>query len=87
MNHYNRRTWLNPETKDATSYVVAFNGRVTDFKGEVYPSTFLEIADCSRKVQLHQTSDDTREEFITKLKLLKDEIELFINHLELTIIE
>lgn len=79
---YNKRTWLNPETKDGTSSVVAFNGTVTDYKNKTYPSTFLEISDCQNKIRLHQTSDDTREEFINKLTLLKSEIELFIKHLE-----
>jgi hypothetical protein len=82
MEQYNKRTWLNPETKDATSHVVAFNGIVTDFKGKIYPSTFLEISDCQHKIRLHQTSDDSREDFIQKMKLLKNEIDLFIIHLE-----
>lgn len=82
MKQYNKRTWLNPITKDASSSVVAFSGTVTDFKGKTYPSTFLEISDCQHKIRLHQTSDDSREDFIEKMKLLKSEIELFINHLE-----
>lgn len=79
---YNRRIWLNPETKDGSSSVVAFNGTVTDFKGKTYPSTFLEIADCQNKIRLHQTADDTKEDFINKIKLLRDEIDLFIQNLE-----
>lgn len=82
MKQYNKRTWLNPITKDASSSVVAFNGTVTDFKGKVYPSTFLEISDCQRKIRLHQTADDSREDFIEKLELLKNEIELFIKNLK-----
>ncbi len=43
---------------------------------------FLEIADCRSKVRLHQTSDDSDKDFLDKMKLLKSEIEQFINHLE-----
>lgn len=82
MKSYNKRRWLNPVDKDATSSIVCFNGTVTDFKGKTYPSTFLEISDCQTKIRLHQTSDDTREDFIEKLKLVKSEIKRFIKHLE-----
>ena len=80
--HYNKRTWLNSTEKDGTSSVVAFDGRVTDFKGKTYPSTFLEISDCQRKIRLHVTADDNAGDFIEKLELLQIEIKLFINHLK-----
>ena len=44
-------------------------------------STFLEIADCRNKIRLHLTSDDTREDFIQKMKILRTEIDLFIEYL------
>ena len=63
--------------------MVAFDGMVTDIDTkEQYPQLFLEISDCKTKVRLHQTSDDTREDFIIKMELLKHELVLFINHLE-----
>lgn len=82
MKVYNKRTWLNQVKSDSTGSVVAFDGDIVDFEGKKYHSTFLEIADCRHKIRLHITSDDTKEEFIEKMKLLKEEIELFINHLE-----
>lgn len=82
MKKYNKRTWLNSKKSDSTGSVVAFDGRLVDFDGKEYNSTFLEIADCRNKIRLHITSDDTRKDFIKKMKLLKNEIELFINHLE-----
>jgi len=78
---YNKRTWLNSESCDSTGSIVAFDGKVTDSKKE-YEQRFLEIADCRNKVRLHKTSDDTNEDFLTKMKLIKSEIEQFINHLE-----
>lgn len=80
---YNSRTWLNPINSDSTGSVVAYDGEVTDLdSGKKYPHTFLEISDCRGKARLHLTSDDTKEQFIEKMKMLKYEIELFINHLE-----
>jgi len=55
---------------------------VIDFEGRSYNETFLEIADCRHKIRLHITSDDTKADYVKKLKLLSKEIELFINHLE-----
>jgi hypothetical protein len=81
MDTYNKRTWLNKETSDLTGSVVAFDGRLIDYKGNDYQSTFLEIADCDNKIRLHITSDDTVQDFIDKLTLLKTNIEEFIDHL------
>jgi hypothetical protein len=80
---YNKRTWLNPEDSDSTGSVVAYSGEVTDLDtGKKYPEQFLEISDCRTKIRLHLTSDDTPESFITKIKLLRSEIDLFIKYLE-----
>lgn len=80
---YNSRTWLNSINSDSTGSVVAFDGKVTDLDtGNKYTQRFLEVADCRGKVRLHQTSDDTKEHFIQKLKLLRYEIDEFIKHLE-----
>ncbi len=80
---YNKRTWVNTENSDSTSSIVAFDGKVTDLdtKNE-YTQRFLEIADCRNKVRMHKTSDDSDGDFLNKMKLLKSEIELFIDYLE-----
>jgi hypothetical protein len=80
---YNKRTWLNKETCDSTSSIVAYDGEVTDIDTDnKYPQLFLEIADCHHKIRLHKTSDDTYEDFLDKMKLLKSEVEQFIQYLE-----
>ena len=81
MEHYNKRTWLNPTESDSTGSIVAFSGNVTH-EGKLLDEAFLEISDCKNKVRLHLTTDDSIEDFINKIKLLKKEIELFINHIE-----
>lgn len=80
---YNRRTWLNPIESDNTGSIVTFDGKVT-YDNKQEDSTFIEIADCRNKIRLHLTTDDTKEDFIKKMKLLRNEIELFIKHLENT---
>lgn len=80
---YNKRTWLNAKNSDSTGSIVAFDGKITDLDtNKKYLQRFLEISDCSNKVRLHQTSDDIPKDFIIKMKLLKSEIEQFINYLE-----
>ncbi len=80
---YNKRTWLNAESCDSTGSVVAYDGKVTDLDtNNQYTQRFLEIADCHHKIRLHKTSDDTDKDFLDKMRLLKSEIDQFINYLE-----
>ena len=80
---YNSRVWLNPTESDSTGSVVSYDGTVTDLDSkEEIIFRYLEIADCRTKVRLHQTSDDTKEMFINKLRTLRGELDLFIDHLE-----
>ena len=83
MSEYNRRTWLNRENSTFTGSVVCCHMPESSRRY----STFLEIADCNGKVQLHKGDDDadSLEAFICKLKLLRDEIEMFITALEIDI--
>lgn len=78
---YNKRTFLNKDDSPSTGNVVAFDGDVS-WKDEKIRSTFLSVSDCNVSARLHKTEDDSVADFVDKLKLLKGEIELFINHLE-----
>ena len=79
--YYNTRTWLNNDKSSSTSSVVCFDGMVDSMDG-FYRRMYLEIADCRNKIKLHQSYSETDEEFINKLKKLRNEIDSFINHLE-----
>lgn len=79
--HYNKRTWLNPIESSSTSSIVAFDGDV-EYSDKTYRDTFLKISDCRNTIKLHKKDTEQIKDFITKLKLLKNEIEQFINHLE-----
>lgn len=78
--YYNSRKWLNSERYRSTGSVVCFDG-MTEFSEGTDRDSFIEIADCRGKVRLHKSSDDSSEEFIFKLTLLRYEIDRFINHL------
>ena len=75
---YNKRTWLNKDTSSSTSNVVAFDGMVKDGEERM---TFLSISDCKHTIILHAREDESFEDFINKMKLLENEIRLFIHHL------
>ena len=75
---YNRRTWLNRENSTSTGNVVAMV-----YKDEDEDITaMLSISDCYNSARLHRTSEDTMEEFIDKMKILNEEITLFVKYLE-----
>jgi hypothetical protein len=80
MKPYNKRTWLNDIKSSSTSSIVTFDGNV-QYPDKIYRDTFVKISDCKDSIKLHKKDTETMEGFITKLKLLKIEIELFINHL------
>ncbi len=80
---YSKRTWLNKPDSPSTGNVVAFDGEITS-ENEKYRSTFLSVSDCYNSAKLHKADYDSMEDFINKMKLLRDEIDSFINYLETT---
>lgn len=78
---YSKRVFLNKLNSASTGSVVTFDG-IVQYKNERVRSTFLSISDCYVSARLHKADEDTADDFIDKMKLLKNEIELFINHLE-----
>ncbi len=78
---YNRRIWLNKEDSPSTGNLVCFDG-MTTWHGEEIRNTFLQVSDCSWSIRLHKIEDDSTEDFIDKLKLLRDEVDNFISYLE-----
>ena len=78
---YNRRIWLNKEDSPSTGNLVCFDG-MTTWRGEEIRNTFLQVSDCSWSIRLHKIEDDSTEDFIDKLKLLRDEVDNFISYLE-----
>ena len=77
---YNKRTFLNKLDSPSTGNVVAFDGEVKYSDG-AERTTFLAISDCHKTIRLFRNTESI-DDFIDKMKCLKSEIELFINHLE-----
>lgn len=82
MKTYNRRTWLNSEMSYASSSVVAFDGEIEYRDNQKHRHTSLTVSDCNISATLNKNHGDSMEDFIAKMKLLRYEIDLFIQHLE-----
>lgn len=74
---YSSRTWVNPIDSAATGSIVCYDGFIDDER-----ISFMEIASCHSKARLHMYKDSTPEEFLDKLKLVREELDKFIQHLE-----
>ena len=80
MIRYNKRQWLNSEDSPSTGNIVCFD-RDTTHNGNVARNIFVSISDCYNSARLHMTEDDSVEDFVEKITLLRDELTNFINHL------
>lgn len=80
MKVYNKRVWLNKTSSPSLGSVVAFDGDV-EYSNGTERTTFLAISDCGKTIKLIKNTEGI-DDFIHKMKLLKNEIELFIDHLE-----
>lgn len=78
---YCKRTWLNREGSPSTGSIVCFDGDTTH-NGNTARNVFVSISDCYNSARLHLTEDDSVEDFVDKITLLRDELTYFINHLE-----
>lgn len=77
---YNKRTWLNKSDSPSLGTVVAFDGEI-EYSNGTERTMFLAISDCTKTVKLIKNTETTKD-FIQKMELLKNEIDLFINHLK-----
>ena len=81
MKKYNNRIWLNPPGSASTGTVVSFYGDILQHKKKIH-WRYLEISDCHYKIKLHKTEEDSDQDFIDKLTVLRDEIDEFITFLK-----
>lgn len=82
MIRYNKRIWLNSEDSPSTGNIVCFDGDTTH-NGNVARNIFISISDCYNSARLHMTEDDSIEDFVKKITLLRNELTNFINHLNM----
>lgn len=78
---YCKRTWLNKPASPSTGNIVCFDGDTTH-NGNVARNIFVSISDCYNSARLHLTEDDSIEDFIEKITVLRNELSYFINYLE-----
>ena len=78
---YSTRKWLNKEDSPSTGSVVCYDGEF-DSQDNTYRNLFLEVTDCHGSIRLHKCKDYSIEDFVEKMKLLRSEIDKFIEHLE-----
>ena len=83
MIQYNKRTWLNPDGNPSTASVVSFVGK-TKWRDDLPPfdNYYLEIADCNTKIRLHKTAEETKEEWVAKLRKLRNHLDEYLQYLE-----
>lgn len=83
---YNKRVWINQPGNASTGAIVCFSGlsNWTDREGNREVAHFIEISDCHCKIKLHYGQYDTKDEYVEKLRLLKDTIGDYIVYLENT---
>lgn len=77
---YNTRTWLNPSDSSSTRGIVCFDGITTRQNKEEH-NMFIEVVSCHNKVRLHKCNYDSTEDFIEKLRKMRNELDKFIIHL------
>ncbi len=79
--YYKSEKWLNPPDSPSTGSIVCYDGMV-DYSDGPDRYTFIELADCHQKVRLHKSHTDSTENFVDKLRAMRNEIDNFIQHFE-----
>ena len=81
---YNERIFLNKKDSPSTGSIVCFDGKIkwSHKQKKAERTSFVEFADCQVKVRLHRTSEDRAEDYIEKIKKMKNALVEYIDHLE-----
>ena len=61
---YNKRVWVNNQSKSSTGSIVAYEGPSDWDDGT---ALFFEVADCHGKARLHKATNDSLEDFIKNI--------------------
>jgi len=80
---YNKRVFLNPEDSASTGSIVCFDGDI-EWRHNEKPrrNSFIEIADCHVKARLHRCYEDRAEDYIEKVKKMRDALGDYLDHLQ-----
>lgn len=88
---YNSHRMLNPPFLTATSGITCIDSfqyyetkrMKEDYEEEGYRDLLVEIMDCRGKIRLHNRGGDL-EDFKSKIRVLRDELDSFLTHLDET---
>lgn len=80
--YFIKREWLNDPDSPSTGNVVAYDGVLVDYDNEPYRSTFFRVSDCHVSANIHKASYDSDDDFIEKMKRIRNVMNDFIEHLE-----
>ena len=75
---YNERTWLNSKDSSFTGSIVCFDGETK----QSYYTRFVEVSDCHSKIRLHQDLTGNYDDWVNKIKTMRDALNDYINYLE-----
>jgi len=80
---YVEKMFLNSEESASTGSIVCFDGE-HQWNKEKDPrkESWVEVADCHVKARLHRCYEDTAEDYLTKIKKMRDVLNRYIDHLE-----
>jgi len=83
MKKYVKKVWLNRPESASTGSVVVFDGpyKYKDDMNEIRDS-FVEVKDCQQGIRLHRTYEDSEQDFIDKVEILRNVLTDFIKHLK-----
>lgn len=82
MEKYNKRVWINSQQSHYTGSIVLHDGVVSNRGQPRERYTFIEVSDCHGKVRIHYDNNLYMSDYIDKLQLIRDELDLFIEHLK-----
>jgi hypothetical protein len=78
---YCKKVWLNKEDSPASGSMVCFDGEVR-WREKPDVTSYIEIADCQTKIKIHRIYEDTEDDYIEKIILMRNTLNDFIQHLQ-----
>ena len=79
---YNRRVWLNELSSSSTGSIVLYDGVNVDQDENEYTDMYVEVGSCKSKATIHKGYYDSIDDYINKVKLMRDELNAYIDHLD-----
>lgn len=83
MKEFFRREWLNVEGSSSTGSITVMDKmKQHRYDKDTERTLWVEFADCQRKISLHKIYEDTEEQYINKIRKIKEVIDEYLEHLE-----